>query len=132
MVPITVTLDGWIKSINDADPIRYFEPVRAYANMLYQEGITRIIEGAQDLAATKIVPSRYVLAVTEQIGQDEANDVSHIFLVEERPGHEPQMKPLVQKLRIFHLHACTLGASYALKHGISTLRWKKDMTYAWS
>ena len=132
MVPITVTLDGWLKSMNCADPLRYFDPVRTYANTLYQEAITRIIDGAQNLAATKIVPSRYVLTVTEQIGQDEANDVSHIFLIEETPGHKPRTRVLVENARTFHRHAVTLGASYAVKHGVSSLRWKCDLTYAWS
>src|SRR3546814_3823548 len=66
------------------------------------------------------------------IGQDQANDVSHIFLVKQRPGGEPRMTALVRNARIFHLHACTLGASYAVKHGVTSLRWKKVMTYAWS
>lgn len=132
LIPMTVTLDGWIESLGGNTPPRRFGPVRAYANKLYQEAITKVIESAQDLSKTKVVPSRYVLAVTEQIGQDEANDVSHISLVEERAGNKSRVTPLVKNVRIFHLHACTLGASYAVKHGITALCLQKDTTYAWS
>ena len=92
----------------------------------------KVIEGAQDLDKCTIVPNRYVLAVTEVIGQDQTNDVSHIFIVEEFGDAEPRMIKLVSNARIFHLHACTLGASYAVKFGIMNLRWKKDLTYAWA
>ena len=103
-----------------------------YANRLYHGAINEVIEGARDLDRTKVLPSRYILALTELIGQDQANDVSHIFLVEEWSGGGPSMTPLVRNARISHLHASGLGASYAVKHGVSSLRWKKDMTYAWS
>lgn len=131
-VPITVTFDAWISSLNGGAASRRFKPVRNYANRLYQRAITDVIDGARDLEKTKVNPSRYVLAVTEVIGQDQANDVSHIFLVEGRLGGEPRMTTLVRNARIFHLHACTLGASYAVKHGVTSLRWKKLMSYAWS
>lgn len=97
-------------------------PVREYVNRLYQQAITRVIDGARDLEKTKVIPSRYVLAVTELIGQDQANDVSHIFLVEQNLGGETRQTALVRNARIFHLHACTLAASYAVKHGVTSLR----------
>ena len=102
-----------------------------YANGLYQDAIVKVIEGAQELGKSTIVPNRYVLAVTEVIGQDKANDVSHLFAVEEFGDAEPRLTELVANARIFHVHACTLGASYAVKHGIVHLRWTKDLTYAW-
>jgi hypothetical protein len=132
LVPMAVTFDEWMASLNGATPPRCFRPVRDYANSLYQQAITEVLDGARDLETIKVFPGRYVLAVTELIGQDQANDVSHVFLVEQRLGDEPRMIALVRNARIFHQHACTLGASYAVKHGIGSLRWKKVMTYAWS
>ncbi len=132
LVAMAVTFDGWIASLNGLAASRRFNQVRDYANTLYQRAIAEVIDGARDLEKAKVIPSRYVLAVTELIGQDQSNDVSHIFLVEEHPGGEPRMTELVRNARIFHLHACTLGASYAVKHGVKSLRWKKIMTYAWS
>ena len=132
LIAMAVTLDGWIASLKGAPQPQRFAPVRNYANKLYQKAITEVIECARDLDKCNVIPSSYILAVTEEIGQDEANDVSHIFHVEERPGGEPRISALVRNARIFHLHACTLGASYAVKHGLSSLRWKKDLTYAWT
>lgn len=132
LVAMPITFDGWVESLGGATPPTRFRPVRDYANALFQKQISRVILGAKDFAKTQIVPSRYILAVTELIGQDQANDVSHIFLMQERPGSEPCATPLVENARIFHLHACTLGASYAVIHGVTTLRWRKITTYAWS
>jgi len=132
LVTIPITFDAWNSSLNDGAAPRHFLPVREYANRLYQQAISSVIDGARDLEKTKVIPNRYVLAVTELIGQDQANDVSHIFLVEQHLGAEPRQTALVKNTRIFHLHACTLGASYAVKHGITSLRWKKVMTYAWA
>jgi hypothetical protein len=131
-IPVAVTFEGWISSFKGRPPPRRFRPVRDYANRLYQRAITDVIDSARDLAKAQVIPSRYILAVTEMIGQDEADDLSHIFLVEERAEGEPRITGLVRNARIFHLHACTLGASYAVKHGIKSLRWDKVMTYAWS
>src|SRR3546814_3755825 len=98
-----VTFDGWIASLNGGADSRRLKPVRDYANRLYQQAITDVLDGARDLEKTKVIPSRYVLAATEMIGQDQANDVSHIFLVKQRPGGEPRMTALVRNARIFHL-----------------------------
>lgn len=130
-VAVPITLDGWIKTYEGSDAPRTFAPVMEYANGLYQDAIVKVIEGAQELGKSTIVPNRYVLAVTEVIGQDKANDVSHLFAVEEFGDAEPRLTELVANARIFHVHACTLGASYAVKHGIVHLRWTKDLTYAW-
>lgn len=40
-----------------------------------------------------------------------------------------RIRPLTEEI---NLHACTLVASYAVKHGVTSLRWKKVETYAWS
>ena len=125
-VPVNVTLDGWINSLGDTEPPQCFESVKSYANQLYQEAVLKVIEGSGNNLETKIVPSSYILAVTEIIGQDEANDVSHIFFV-----NTLQKLPLVQNERIFHRYALTLGASYAVKHNVASLRWVKDTKYAW-
>lgn len=77
-----------------------------------------------------------MLAPGQGIGQIPAAYISMIGVDERHQskgyGDEPRMTALVRNARIFHLHACTLGASYAVKHGVTSLRWKKVMTYAWS
>jgi hypothetical protein len=68
---------------------------------------------------------------TEVIGQDQASDVSHILLVESQAGDELRIATLVKNARIRFQHAGALGASYALKHGVSSLQWQEGKTYAW-
>lgn len=131
-IPISVTLQGWVSTFGDVTPPRSFEPVRNYANALFQQAVIPVIESACDLEKTKLIPSRYILAATEQIGQDQANDVSDIFLFEEGLEKKPRVTELVRNARIFHVHACTLGAAYAVKYKVGSLRWKKDLTYSWS
>jgi len=130
-VAITVTLDSWIASLDGATPPRRFGAVRLYATTLFQQAVNAVLEASRSVENTKIVPSRFVLVTTEVIGQDQANDVSHILLVESQAGDEPRITTLVRNARIRFQYAGALGASYAVKHGVSSLQWQKDKTYAW-
>lgn len=132
LVPVPITLEAWLASLGGDMPDRPFESICSFATGTFQQRLTDLITGVRDIDEASVLPSRFVLAWTEQIGQDEANDVSQILLVEQLPGFEPRNTVLVQHARIFHLHACSLGAAYAVKHGVSALLWKKDMTYAWA
>lgn len=131
LVPVPVTLEGWLSSLDDEIPPDAFHAVCSYATGQFQARTEAVIDGARALADTQVQPSRYILACTEQIGQDEANDVSHILLIQQRPGFAPRTKALVRNARIFHLHACSLGAAYAVQQGVEVLRWEKNRTYAW-
>ncbi|MDT0507165.1 hypothetical protein [Novosphingobium sp. MMS21-SN21R] len=130
-VPMTVTLDGWLASLDGPVPPRRFGPVRRYATTLFQQAVNAVLEGSRSVENTRIVPSRFVLVTTEVIGQDQANDVSHILLVEPQAGAGPRITTLVKNARIRFQYAGALGASYAVKHSASSLQWQKDKTYAW-
>ena len=132
LVPMAVNFDDCVQSLDDNAPATNFNSLCHYAHSLYEKAIRSVIQNARDISNAKIIPTRYILAETEIIGQDQANDVSHIYLIEERLSGETNTKPLVKNARIFHEHACTLAASYAVKHGVTLLYWRKIMTYAWS
>ncbi|MEO8722975.1 MAG: hypothetical protein ABI395_05535 [Sphingobium sp.] len=132
LVPVPVTLEGWLDTIGDEIPESAFGSVCSYATSVFHTRMGVVIDGARDIDKARVLPSRFILAVTEMIGQDEANDVSHILLVEQLAGFDPRTTVLVENARIFHLHACSLGAAYAVKHGVEVLRWQKDQTYAWA
>ena len=66
----------------------------------------------------------------EEIGQDKANDVSSIYLVEECMGQE-EVKPLVENQRIFFEYAVTLACSYAIKYGSDIVLHEVDKTFSW-
>ena len=70
-----------------------------------------------------LLPSRYILAVTDEIGQDKANDLSHIAKVRQRVDGKPRIKPIVEDLRIFHEHAIALASAYAVAEGLEAVMW---------
>lgn len=114
---------------------RGFEPAQASifecANDLFGDKARDLIASATNRAGRQVVPSRYVIAVTDVIGQDCANDVSEILLVHEQPNGDVHTKPLLRHARIFHEHALGLAAAYAIREGVETVMWFKDETYAW-
>ena len=114
---------------------RDLEPAQASifecANDLFGHKARDLIASATNRAGRQVVPSRYVIAVTDVIGQDCANDVSEILLVHEQPNGEAHTKPLLRHTRIFHEHALGLAAAYAIREGVETVMWFKDETYAW-
>ena len=127
MIPIDVSLDEWLAAIGDVVPHRPFNLLATLANRKFQKQIREVVLSARDAETATILPSRFILACTEVIGQDMANDVSNIFLIEQRPDGDTWSKTLVGNARIFHEHACTLGGAYAVKHGVRSLLWQKDL-----
>lgn len=132
VLPVPVTVDGWLAWTGGEVPSDPVGSVAAYAHQLFEEQATLIIERARAADTARVVPPRYVAALTELIGQDEANDVSHIAIVRERPGGEPEFTPVVENLRIFHRHAVCLAAAYAVRYGVEHVLWHKDLRYAWT
>ena len=106
--------------------------LRLYANLQFDREVKAVIAAARERRRTSVLPHRYVLAVTEVIGQDRANDVSRIAYVRERPEGEPAIRPVVEDARIFHEHALALAAAYAVAERMQSVLWAKDLTYAWT
>lgn len=132
LVPIPITLEDWLATLDGEIPHRPFASIGDFATGLFHGRVAQLIDAVRDIDKANILPSRFVLACTELIGQDEANDVSRILLVEQAAGFSPRTTTLLPHARIFHLHACSLGAAYAVKHDAPALLWQKDMTYAWA
>ncbi|MEN5231096.1 hypothetical protein [Brevundimonas naejangsanensis] len=101
------------------------------ANDIFGHQARDMIVGATDRATCHVVPSRYVIAVTDIIGQDCANDVSEVLLVREQSNGESRIRSLLGPTRIIHEHAVGIAAAYAIREGVETVMWFKDQTYAW-
>jgi hypothetical protein len=99
--------------------------------MVFDTEVHRLIAEVRERRPESLLPSRYVLAVTEEIGQDRANDISHILVVWQRPNADPMIRTVVVNARIFHEHAIAVAASYAYAEGLEAVLWSKDLTYAW-
>lgn len=72
-----------------------------------------------------------MLAVTQEIGQDQANDVSDIAVVRERVADDPIILPILENVRMYHEHAAILAAAYALSEGIDAILWSKNRRHSW-
>ena len=132
VLPISVTIDGWLAWIGCNVPFDLVGSITDYAHHLFEVQVKLIIEQAHSADTARIMPPLYMVALTELIGQDEANDVSHIAIVRERPGGETEVTSVVENLRIFHLHAVCLAAAYAIRYGVEHVLWRKDLRHAWT
>ena len=107
--------------------------VRVQEQDLVRKGqLLAVIDTARERKPGRILPSTYVLAVTQEIGQDKANDVSDIAVVRERLTGDPIIRPVAENLRIYHEHAAYLAAAYALSEGIEAILWSKNRRHGWA
>lgn len=130
-VPVSVNFQDWDEWCRKQRLLRSLDAIRKYANAVFERNVRALAAAAREHQSISILPHRYVLAVTEEIGQDKANDVSNIAVIRERSDGSSAIRPLVKNIRIFHEHAVILASAYALAEGIEFVLWKKDLTYAW-
>jgi hypothetical protein len=107
------------------------ERLNRVAHEAFEDRIRSVLASACERAGGGVVLSAYVLAVTQEIGQDQANDVSDIALVREHPNGEPSIRPLAENLRIFHEHEVALAAAYAVREGVDVVQWNRNRRNGW-
>lgn len=131
-VPMPVTVVGWEqwRSANDAGAD--VSSVRQYAAALFDEGIRAILGAARERKPDSIIASRYILVITEEIGQDHGNDLTRIALAAAALPEDLVLSELVVDARIFHEHGLVLACAYALAEGVECVLWQKDSRYAWT
>lgn len=132
LVAIPVAAEGWLRWCQDTDEKPSLMALRSYAHHGFTEQMTALLSNSRERKKERVVLSSYILAVTEEIGQDRANDVSHIAAVREHPDGETSIRPIVENLRIFHEHAVALAAAYALVEGNQAVLWQKTRKYSWT
>lgn len=102
-----------------------------YATQIFQEKISALIEEAKDIDKETILPSKFMLIVTEEIGQEQGNDISHAAIVTVHTDGTQDFDEIFHNQRLFHEYAMTLGCAHAVARGVQIIRWRKDSTYAW-
>lgn len=131
LVAMPVRAVEWLEWCRAAEIEPSHPALREYAHDQFTKPMFDLLSRAGERKQGGLVLSSYVLALTEEIGQDCGNDVSHIALVRERPDGDPIIRPLVENLRIFHEHALALAAAYALSRGVGAVQWQKNRQYSW-
>jgi hypothetical protein len=130
-VPIAVTRDGFDLWCKEGNRPKVHSSVIEYGTALFHQKLRAIATSARELTSESILPTRYLLAITEEIGQNQANDISHIYIIHEFPDSEPIADEILTDARLFHEHAIALASAYAVQHGIEFVMWEKDLEYAW-
>ena len=131
-VRMHTTFEEW-KKWCDRTNIKYsLDAVRNYANGLFLERIQKVISTARPFRENSPTMLRYILVVTDEIGQDKANDLSHIAMIKVRPQGEPETVSLFKNLRIIHEYAIALASAYAIADGIDAVMWIRKQEYMWA
>jgi hypothetical protein len=130
VVYIPVTFEDWANWKQVGQHSSQVPSVANYANQLFEDKLRALCDRALNRNTMRVLPASYVLAVTEEIGQDRANDVSHIELINEN-DNERRVRPLAVNQRIFHEHAVIKAAAFSIALGIDIVLWEKDLRYGW-
>jgi len=126
-----ITYAGWLEWVRQ-QPKEASLSVHQYATDLFQERILSVINGARERTDNSVLPRRYMLLITEEIGQDLAFDVSHLAEVCTLPDGSDHIEEIWTDKPMFFEQALTVAAAEAIARGLEFLLWEKDMTYAWS
>lgn len=130
-VPVPVSLAGWLHWCTTMNAPCTASSLCEYANDRFDKQCRVLYGLSRERSSQGVIPSRYILVDTELIGQDQANDVSHIVIVQERPHEEPMIHEIVTNARIHHEHGLLLACAHGVAKGIESVLWQKDLRYAW-
>lgn len=128
-IPIAITLDAWSSWADQVG--NHHLTSHRYATQLFERKIASLINDSKDIDTEIVLPHRYMLIVTEEIGQDKKNDVSHAVIVTEYIDGTRDFDGVFDNQRLFHEYAVTLGCAHAIARDVQVVRWRKDRTYAW-
>jgi len=130
-ITISITRSGWKEWVRQ-QPKETSVSVHRYATDLFQKEILGVINGARERTDDSILPRRYMLLITEEIGQDLAFDVSHLAEVCTLPDGKDHIEEVWADKPKFFEQALTVAAAEAIARGVDCVFWEKDKTYAWS
>lgn len=131
-VRVPITFEGWRTWESERKRPTRTQSIYEYANDVFQDLVQAMISSARETKEGSLLPSRYVLVVTEEVGMDKANDLSHIAIVRERVEGDREFKPLAEDLRVFHEHALALASAYAIAEEVGAVMWMRNRRYAWA
>lgn len=129
-VPIKV---GFEKLIIQADEghISNFYDLCNFVNKEFDKLAKEIIFSARNIDNTKVVVTKYVFLLTKEIGRDQKNDISSIYVVTDN-GRPEITEVILKNKQIFFEHGLSLASAYAVKTGIDMVLYHKDTKYAWT
>lgn len=125
-VPVSIPIEEI-----DKHSIVAFSDLCHLSNEIFDKKVKDLVHKAKDIDETKLLLPRYVYLVTREIGRDQKNDLSSIYLVRGYDAPEVYVT-IVEDEQIFFEYALALASSYSLKYGIDMVLYRKDLKYSWS
>ncbi|KTR99368.1 hypothetical protein [Pantoea dispersa] len=129
-ITIPVNWDAWVKWVGQPREHQHLT-THHYATHIFQERISVLLNEAKDIDRVKTLPNRYMLIVTEEIGQDKGNDISHAAIVVENSDGTQDFEEIFSNQRLFHEYAIILGCAHAIARDVEVVMWHQNKTYAW-
>lgn len=129
-ITVPVTHAGWWDWAQQ-QPKETSVSIHLYASDLFQKKILGVITSARELTEECIHPHRYMLLITEEIGQDLAFDISHLAEVYTLPSGRDHIDEVWADRPMFFEQALAVAAAEAIARGVECVLWKKEKTYAW-
>ena len=130
-VSVPITFCGWQSWCAKYSQTQTIASVYDYANRVFHDRVEATIVNVREMKESCIVPARYILVVTDEIGRDKANDLSRISVAICQMNGETEFRTIVENLRIFHEYAVALASAYAVDEGLETIFWTVCKKYAW-
>jgi hypothetical protein len=130
-IAMPITLSGW-RDWKREQPSGSKISIHHYATALFEEKARRIALEAREYHPDAALPHRFMLLTTEEIGQDQAFDVSHLTDVYVHHDGTASSEQVWTNKAIFFEYGLIAAAVEAIVRGVEFVRWQKDKSYAWS
>jgi len=129
-VPVDVDLRSFERWCSESGQPMSFKCLCKFSNWVFDKRVKEVIHSAKPRDETGLVHPHHIWLVTEEIGQDRANDLSSIYYVSELPGFERE-EAILEHRALFFEYALALASAYALKHEVEAVLYEIDQTYCW-
>jgi hypothetical protein len=129
-IAIPITHHGWLRWARK-QPQGTHVSIHRYATDIFQERVLLLIQDARERQPGSVLPRRYMLLLTEVIGQDMAFDVSHLAEVCTLADGTDRIDEVWADKSMFFEHGIAVAAAEAIGRGVDCVYWQKNHTYAW-
>lgn len=132
VVAMPVRFEDWRAWLKSQKITASTQSIHVFATDLFEQAVRDTMGRSMEWSEDRVLPAHYVLLITEEIGQDKANDVSGIAIARSSLNDEqPCIFPIMKDARIFFEHALALASAYAVKGRIDYVVWHKNLEYGW-
>ncbi len=108
-----------------------YEQLSRFSVITFNEAVDSVLLNMQEFTPNRKRPQSYLLVCTELIGQDESNDISHVFVANEEGEELPTLAEIVTDIRVCKNEALVIAAINAVALGLDSLLWYENKYYAW-